>query len=481
MKIWIYWMMLAGSLVLPLLAAPPPTATRPPNIVIIFLDDAGYADVGCFGAKGFHTPNLDRLAKMGRRFTSFYVAQPVCSASRAALLTGCYPNRIGLPGALDHNSRIGLHSNEVTIAELVKQKGYATAIFGKWHLGWQPQFSPLRHGFDEFYGLPYSNDMWPFHPEAKKGTYPDLPLLDGEKVAALNPDQSQLTTAYTERAVDFIERNRDQSFFLYLAHSMPHVPLFVSEKFKGHSRQGLYGDVLEELDWSVGRVLGALEKHRLLNDTLVIFSSDNGPWLSYGNHAGSAGRLREGKGTVWEGGVREPCIFSWPGHIPAGTATDQPAMTIDLLPTIAHLIGADLPPHKIDGRNIWPLIAGERDAKSPQEAYLFYYNANDLLAVRQGRWKLYVPQTYRSLNGRTGGTNGVPAKYEMLKTGLALFDLQRDVAEKHNVAARYPEVIDQLQLILERARADLGDDLAGVKGSGRREPGRATSKEHRPD
>ncbi len=448
------------------------TTVRLPNVVIVFLDDAGYADVGVFGARGFKTPNLDRLAHGGRRFTSFYVAQPVCTASRAALLTGCYPNRIGLPGAIDHSSRIGISSNEVTIAQMLKQKNYATAVFGKWHLGWQPEFSPLRHGFDEFYGLPYSNDMWPNHPEARKGTYPDLPLFDGENIVALNPDQSRLSTAYTERAVQFIERNRERPFFLYLAHSMPHVPLFVSDKFKGKARSGLYGDVMEELDWSVGEIIAALQRNKLDRDTFFVFTSDNGPWLSYGNHSGSPGRLREGKGTVWEGGVRVPCIMSWPGRIPARTVTAEPAMTIDLLPTIAYLTGAELPLHKIDGINIWPLIAGERGAKSPQEAYFFYYNANDLLAVRQGRWKLYVPQEYRSLNGRPGGTNGIPSKYVMLKTDLALYDLEKDVGENKNVAAKHPEVVTRLQALLEKERAELGDNLTGVKGTGRREPGR---------
>ncbi|HEV8542499.1 MAG TPA: sulfatase, partial [Verrucomicrobiae bacterium] len=376
---------------------------------------------------------------------------------------------------LGPESTIGINSNEVTLAELVKQKGYATAIFGKWHLGCQPEFSPLRHGFDEFYGLPYSNDMWPNHPEAKKGTYPDLPMFDGEKVVALNPDQAQLTTSYTRRALDFIDRSKERPFFLYLAHNMPHVPLFVSDKFKGKTKRGLYGDVLEEIDWSVGQVMAALRKNHLDRDTFFIFASDNGPWLSYGNHAGSAGPLREGKGTVWDGGVREPCIMRWPGKIPAHTVTDEPAMTIDIFPTIARLIGADLPPHKIDGKDIWPLIAGEPGAKSPQEAYYFYYNVNDLLGIRQGPWKLYVPQEYRSLNGRPGGTNGIPGKYEMLKTDLALYDMHKDISEKTNVAGAHPDVVKYLQKLLGGIRADLGDDLSMAKGSGRRPPGRVAS------
>src|SRR5688572_3275121 len=264
--------------------------SRPPNIVIIFTDDQGYADVGVFGAKGFKTPNLDRLAKQGCKFTNFHVAQPVCSASRAALLTGCYPNRIGIHGALGPMATHGIHNNEVTLAELLKQKGYATGMAGKWHLGRPAQFLPVHHGFDEYFGLPYSNDMWPSHPEAKRGTYPPLPLIEGDRVidSEVTPaEQANLTTWYTERAVKFIERNKDQPFFFYLAHSMPHVPLHVSDKFKGKSKQGLYGDVIVEIDWSVGEVMKALKKHGLEKNTLLIFTSDNGPWLSYGNHAGS--------------------------------------------------------------------------------------------------------------------------------------------------------------------------------------------------
>ncbi|MGC9034989.1 MAG: sulfatase family protein, partial [Verrucomicrobiia bacterium] len=279
-------------------------AEKPPNIIIIFADDLGYADVVCYGAKGLKTPNIDRLAKEGIRFTDFYVAQPVCSASRAALLTGCYPNRIGISGALSPSSKIGINQNEITLAELLKQKGYATAIIGKWHLGHHSQFLPTRHGFDEYFGLPYSNDMWPLHPEAKPGTYPPLPLYENETI--INPnvsprDQEQLTTQYTERAVRFIEKNKNRPFFLYLAHSMPHVPLYVSDKFKGKSKIGLYGDVIMEIDWSVGQILEAIKRNNLDDNTLIIFTSDNGPWLSYGNHAGKAAPLREGKGTVFEG------------------------------------------------------------------------------------------------------------------------------------------------------------------------------------
>jgi len=456
-------------------------AARLPNIVIIFTDDQGYADVGVFGAKGFKTPNLDRLAREGVKFTNFHVAQPVCSASRAALLTGCYPNRIGIHGALGPLAKHGINDNELTLAELLKQKGYATGMAGKWHLGRPAQFLPVHHGFDEYLGLPYSNDMWPSHPEAKRGTYPPLPLIEGDRVidSEVTPaEQPNLTTWYTERAVKFIERNKDGPFFFYLAHSMPHVPLHVSDKFKGKSSQGLYGDVIMEIDWSVGEVMKALKKHKLEKETLVIFTSDNGPWLSYGNHAGSAGPLREGKGTCWEGGVREPCIMRWPGKIPGGTTSDAMFMTIDLLPTIARLVDAPLPGQPIDGLDVWPLIAGQKGAKNPHAAYFFYYNQNELHAVTSGdgRWKLLLPQTYRTLAGGPVATNGIPAKYEMRKiTAPELYDLTNDIGEKTNVAEQHPEIVKRLLTSAEQARGDLGDALTQRKGAGVREPGRVAA------
>ena len=453
-------------------------APRLPNIVIIFTDDQGYADVGVFGARGFKTPNLDRMAREGCKFTNFHVAQPVCSASRTALLTGCYPNRLGIHGALGPGARHGIHDDEMTIAQLLKQKGYATGMAGKWHLGHHPQFLPTHHGFDEYFGLPYSNDMWPHHPEAKPGAYPPLPLIEGDqplKVGLGHEDQEQLTTQYTERAVKFIERNQDRPFFFYLAHSMPHVPLHVSDKFKGKSQQGLYGDVIMEIDWSVGEVLKALKQHKLDDDTLVIFSSDNGPWLSYGNHAGSAEPLREGKGTSWEGGTREPCIMRWPGKIPAGKTSDAMLMTIDLLPTLAKLVGAELPKHRIDGLDVWPVMAGEKNAKNPHEAYLSYYEQNQLQAVTSGdgRWKLQLPHIFRTLAGRPGGTNGIPARYEQVKIAEPeLYDLEQDVRERTNVASEHPEIVKRLLALAEQAREDLGDSLTGRQGSGVREPGR---------
>ncbi|MSU24042.1 MAG: arylsulfatase [Opitutus sp.] len=454
-----------------------------PNIVIIFIDDMGYADIGPFGATAYPTPNLDRMAAEGRKFTNFHVPQPVCSASRAGLLTGCYPNRIGIHGALGPAAKHGLAATELTVAELVKQKGYATGMAGKWHLGTPKQFLPTHHGFDEYLGLPYSNDMWPRHPEAKAGAYPPLPLIEGDHVIKTelgHEDQNQLTTQYTERAVKFIEQNQDRPFFFYLAHSMVHVPLHVSDKFRGKSTRGLFGDAVMELDWSVGEILAALKKHHLDDNTLVIFTSDNGPWLSYGDHAGSAGPLREGKGTCWEGGTREPTLMRWTGKIPAGTTSGDMMMTIDLLPTIAHLIDAPLPAHAIDGLNVWPLIVGEPGAKNPHDGYAFYYEQNALQAVTSpdGRWKLQLPHAYRTLNGRTGGTGGIPAKYENHTVATAeLYDLVHDVGETSNVAAQHPAMVQQLEAFAEKMRAELGDVLTQRKGSGSREPGRVTKSD----
>src|SRR5438552_4178228 len=458
-----------------------------PNIVIIFTDDQGYADVGVFGAKGFKTPNLDRLAAQGRIFRNFHVAQPVCSASRAALLTGCYPNRIGIHGALGPRSKVGISSNETTLAELVKQRGYATAIFGKWHLGDAPQFLPLRHGFDEYFGLPYSNDMWPLHPdlvglpansEKKKRGYPDLVMYEGNKVAIpqiTHEDQNQLTTWYTEHAVRFIETHKTAPFFLYLAHNMPHVPLHVSGKFRGKTKRGLYGDVIEEIDWSVGEVMGALERAGVAGNTWVIFTSDNGPWLSYGEHAGSAYPLREGKGTCWEGGTREPCIMRWPGRIPAGTGSKEMLMSLDLFPTIAKVIGAELPKHRIDGLDGWPIISGKGSAKNPHTAYWFYYEVNQLQAVvtGDGRWKLQLPHTYRTLAGKPGGKGGTPAPYQQRKLEKAeLYDLENDISEATDVAAQHADLVKRLEAVAERAREELGDALTKRTGKGVREPGR---------
>ncbi|HXW06037.1 MAG TPA: sulfatase, partial [Vicinamibacterales bacterium] len=440
-------------------------AQRPPNVIIVYADDLGYADIGSFssraGVDSPGTPNLDRMASEGVRLTSFYVAQAVCSASRMALLAGVYPNRVGLQGALNHTATHGINPDETTIAEVLKSRGYATAIVGKWHLGHLRPFLPLQHGFDDYFGLPYSNDMWPHHPQ-QKNFYPDLPLIEGNEVVGLDPDQSQLTRRYTERAVQFIEAARDRPFFLYVAHTMPHVPLFVSAGFKGRSGGGLYADVVGEIDWSVGRILEAVRRAKLDEHTLVIFTSDNGPWLSYGNHAGSAGPFREGKGTSFEGGVRVPFVARWPGRIPEGRVERLPAMNIDLLPTLAKLAGARVPGDRIvDGRDMWPLLAGEPGTAAPHEVLYFYWGS-ELHAVRRGRWKLHLPHPYQSLE--SAGRDGQPGRYVRKELELSLFDLDGDPAEATNVAARHPEVVEALLKDAERAREDLGDSLTGRTG-----------------
>ena len=465
----------------------------PPNVVIIFTDDMGYADPACYGGTFAATPHIDRLAREGIKLTDFHVAQPVCSASRAALLTGCYPNRIGIHGALSPRVTHGLSGEETTLAELLRSRGYQTSMVGKWHLGHHRQFLPTRHGFDEYFGLPYSNDMWPYHPSAKPGTYPPLPLFENEEVidAEVSPeDQTTLTKRYAQRAVDFLKRagtDKDgRPFFLYLAHSMPHVPLFVSNSFQGKAAGGLYGDVVAEIDASVGSVLTALEETGHLDDTLVLFTSDNGPWLSYGNHAGSAGSFREGKGTTFEGGVRVPCVARLPGVIPAGTVSDESLMTIDLLPSLAQLTGqplkTDAEGHcilrgkKIDGHDHLDLFCGGTRATDAPDTYHYYYRKNELQAVRKGDWKLFFPHGYRTMQGQELGQDGKPGRYTQHKIGEELFNLSADPHETKDVAKQYPKVVKQLQAIAEKTRADLGDSLTKRKGNGARSPGQLSNQ-----
>ena len=461
---------------------------RPPNIVIIFTDDQGYADIGVYGAQGFQTPNLDRLANEGIRFTDFQVSQAVCSASRAALLTGSYSERVGVQGAFNHTARVGLNPDEETIAEMLKSIGYVTGIFGKWHLGHHKKFLPLQQGFDEYLGIPYSNDMWPVDYDGSsvsgtdhfKSFYPQLPLIeDNEKIEEIRTldDQDQLTTRYTERAVDFITNNKDRPFFLYLPHSMPHVPLGVSNKFRNKSEQGMYGDVIMEIDWSVGEILNALSDNDLDDNTVVIFASDNGPWLNYGNHAGSAFPLREGKGTMWEGGSRVPCIIRWPGRITAGSVSHQLAATIDILPTIASITGAALPARPIDGVSIQAILEGDTSA-TPREEYYYYYGG-ELIAVRKGKMKLVFPHSYRSYAGIEPGLDGYPGiykdvlgKYAVGKSKLELYDLDNDMSESKDVSEMYPDVVKTLQVLGQKAREELGDRLTGTIGTGVRPIGR---------
>jgi arylsulfatase A len=453
-----------------------------PNVVIIYIDDLGYGDIGPFGSIT-RTPNLDRMAREGRKFTDFIVASAVCSASRAALLTGCIHERISMSGALGPDAKHGISEAETTIAEICKQKDYATMCIGKWHLGHHPKFLPTGHGFDSYFGLPYSNDMWPLHPdyaklpadtEARKRGYPKLPLIENDQVIdpeVSGEDQSQLTKRYTEKAVQFIQDNRDRPFFLYLPHTMVHVPLFVSEKFRDKSGGGLFSDVITEIDWSVGQILDTLQRTGIDEKTLVIFTSDNGPWLSYGNHAGSAGPLREGKGTSWEGGVRVPTVMRWPAKIPAGTVCDQLASTIDILPTIANMLGVSWPEQKIDGQDIMHLMT-QSDATTPHESFPYYYANRQLQAVRDARWKLILPHTHRSLESKPGGSDGSPANYKQIQVGLELYDLKEDVGETKNVAAVYPEIVDKLQNAAQRWREELGDSLTNRVGKSVRQHGK---------
>ena len=446
----------------------------PPNVILIFTDDQGYQDVGTFGSPNIETPHLDQMAKDGIKLTSFYSAQPICSASRAGILTGCYPNRIGIHNALGPGSPIGINASEVTIAEMLKNIGYKTAIFGKWHLGDSPKFLPTRHGFDEFFGIPYSNDMWPYHPQ--QGTvfnFGPLPLYENETVLDTLTDQSQLTTQITERSVDFINRNKNNPFFLYVPHPQPHVPLFVSDKFKGKSERGLYGDVIMEIDWSVGEILAALKKNGLEDNTVVIFTSDNGPWLSYGNHAGSALPFREGKGTAWEGAQREPFIMRYPNKITPGKTIDIPVMAIDILPTIAEITGARLPNLTIDGKSALSVLTGESQ-ESPQEAYFFYYRINELMGVRYGKWKMYFPHTYRTMDGQEPGKDGLPGEYRMIEMEeIELYDVTTDISETKNVAEEYPEVVDKIKVLANEMRHELGDSLLELEGTKNREAGKA--------
>lgn len=489
-SMWMRWAQRWGLLIcltmsqLPPVVVAQPTAERLPNIVVIFIDDLGYGDLRPFGAPDYETPHLDALARSGRVFTDFCVPSAVCSASRAALLTGCYPTRVGIHGALGPGSSIGLSDKETTLAELCRSRGYATACVGKWHLGDHVQFLPLQHGFDFYYGLPYSNDMWPLHPDlvrlpedvrARRKGYPDLPLLRGNDIVhspVTADDQTLLTQQYTEQAVQFLRDHANQPFLIYLAHTMVHVPLHVSAGFAGRSGTGLFGDCVQEIDWSVGQMLGALRDLSLLDKTLVVFTSDNGPWLSYGDHAGNAGPLREGKGTSFEGGVRVPMIASWPGRIPAATVCHELATTMDVLPTVAALIGAPLPDHPLDGHDIRPLLFGANEAVSPYESLAIYYGDGQLQAVRDRRFKLVLPHSYRTLSGRPGGTGGLPAAYTQAESSLALFDLANDIAESVDVAAQFPEERERLLQQAERFRDELGDRLQNRVGSRVRAPGK---------
>ena len=421
-------------------------AERPPNFIVIFIDDMGYGDLGCFGSKIHRTPNLDRMAAEGIRLKDFYSSCSVCTPSRASLMTGCYPRRVNMH--VDHQNlcvlfpkgKKGLNPDEITIAEILKGKGYATMCIGKWHLGDQPEFLPTQQGFDHYYGIPYSNDMG--SRQGRRGN-PPLPLLRDGKVIEAPVKQDTITARYTIEAQKFITQNKDKPFFLYLPHTAVHLPLFPGSDFKGKSKDGPYGDWVEEVDWSTGEILKTLKQQGIDENTLVLFTTDNG---SFREKQGSNLPLRGRKGRTDEGGMRVPCIVRWPGRIPAGTESSEIAGTIDLLPTLAGLAGAKPPGDRIiDGRNIWPLLS-KKGAKSPHKAY-YYYQMDQLQAVRSGPWKLFVAMDSKKRNwGKPEG-----------KTALKLFNLVDDIHEDRNVADSNPKVVKSLLALAEKAREDLGD------------------------
>ena len=435
-----------------------------PNIIVVFNDDQGYQDLGCFGSPNIKTPHIDRMAAEGMRFTSFMVASPVCSASRAALLTGCYPNRVGVPGVFFPNrGHNGLDPKHVTIAEMLKTVGYRTMAVGKWHLGDETEFLPTKQGFDAYYGIPYSNDMFPaknmkyahdclfregeshetlakaFAGKLNKGNPRSMknkvPLMRDEACIEFPADQSTITRRFADEGIAFISQSvrQGEPFFLYLANSMPHTPLFASPDFKGKSERGLYGDVIEEIDYNVGRILAHLKKLKMEEDTLVVVTSDNGPWLIKGDHGGCALPLFEGKMTTFEGGQRVPCVMIWPGRIPAGSVCDEMALSMDLLPTFAHITGAALPTvQPLDGKNILDLMTAKQGAETPHE--FFFYNQT---AVRQGNWKYHASEIFK-----------VKATARPFK-GPTLYNLKEDIGESKNVIEQCPEIAERLAKALE--------------------------------
>ena len=457
---------------------------RPPNFVVLFADDQGWGDLGSYGHPDIRTPHIDRMAAEGVRLTSFYAA-PFCGPSRAALMTGSYPPRNSLDFNHTPEATTGIHPDEITVAEILQEHGYATKMIGKWHLGDAPPYRPHRHGFDSWFGIPYSNDMWRYHPmmptrkpedermqgareraamtgyagqgryynlDAGQGFPQPLPLMHDDEVVETDPDQRQLTTLYTRLALEFIEENRDAPFFLYLPYAMPHVPLFVSNERWGRSLGGRYGDVIEELDWSVGQILAKLDELGLVRDTLVVYTSDNGPWLEYGIDAGSAGPFKLGKATTWEGGMRVPGVFWMPGRLPAGRVSSAVAANMDLLPTFAALAGAELPNDRVlDGRDLWPLLSGETEM-SPHEHFYFFAGRGSggrtrLQGIRRARHKLRLS---------TNAAGDLIAE--------ELYDLHADAAERFDISGRNTALASEL---LEEAKVFLADLEANTRPLGR--------------
>jgi len=426
-------------------------ANQKPNIVIVFLDDSGYSDFSPFGQQKIETPNAATLAEEGVMFKNFYVPQAVCSASRSALISGCYPGRTKVFGAHGPNEH-GLDPSFPTIGEVFQKAGYKTAIFGKWHCGDQPETRPQNRGFNESCGLMYSNDMWKHHPEAPDywGRYPLQYWENGEVTIedVDSSDQKMLTKWYTQHAVDFINRHKDEPFLLYVPHSMLHVPLFVSPEFEGKSGKGLYADVTLEVDWSIGQINQALKDNNIDENTIFIFSSDNGPWISYGNHAGTT-PFREAKGTTFDGGTRSATIIKYPEQLEGGQQSERALMTIDLLPSLCNLAGVSLPETEIDGKNVWEIIKGNEDAQNPHEYYAFTNGSNfEAVMSGDGKWKLHLPHNYRTMT-KIKGKNGIPGKYKQAHIELSLFDMENDPYETSNVIDQYPEVAEKLMTFAE--------------------------------
>ncbi|MBN2450237.1 MAG: sulfatase [Lentisphaeria bacterium] len=423
-----------------------------PNILLINCDDLGYGDLGCYGSTANRTPNLDRMAAEGMRLTDFTMASPVCSPSRGAMMTGCYPRRIGFATfegrwVLFPGQCVGLNPAEKTVAAVLREQGYATMIVGKWHCGDQPEFLPTRHGFDHYFGIPYSNDMG--RQAGHRAEYPPLPLLRDETVAQEQPDQAALTERYVDECVRFLRANRSQPFFLYLAHMHVHLPLYAAERFMKQSGNGRYGACVEAVDWAAGVLFHELRQLGLDRRTVVIFTSDNG---SRGDNGGSNGPLRGRKGTTWEGGQRVPCIVRWPGRVPAGAVCREVTTSMDFLPTFAALAGTRPPTDRIiDGKDIRPLLFGEPNAASPHDA-LYYYFKDQLDAVRSGRWKLHVRKGDQDVR--------------------ELYDLEADIGETANLYDRNPDVVTRLEGLLQRCREDIGDSAAGMEGANCRPIGR---------
>jgi arylsulfatase A-like enzyme len=438
-----------------------------PNIVLINCDDLGYGDLSCYGSKQNHTPAIDRMAENGLLFTDFYMASPVCTPSRGGMLTGCYPPRIGFGtfegnGVLFPGQRLGLASSETTIADILRDGGYRTKLIGKWHCGDQSGFMPLDHGFDEFYGLPYSNDLGiqkdpyaKFNLPHRRGKVP-LPLMENEEIIEQQPDQRSLTERYVEKARSFIRKNKETPFFLYMAHMHVHTPLYAAEMFVKNSQNGDYGACVEAIDWSTGAILYEIEQQGLSGNTLVIFTSDNG---SSAQNGGSNAPLRGAKLTTWEGGLRVPCIFYWPGHVRKGVCKDI-VSSIDFLPTFAKLCGMKpIYDNRIDGMDFSTLLFDE-NAKSPRDTF-FYYSGFDLHGVRWGDWKLHVREFAGYNFDLEHMEKGVKSKYNDI---CELYNLREDIGEEHNVSGEHPGIVEKLQALLDQCREELGDQCKGVAG-----------------